>query len=144
MLALVLNAAGSFVVALIVWRKSAAIASRLSPDEAGPVASSGITNRGLMGIAFSAVGAIIVIQSIGKIDFAVSEMVAQRMLEEPAPFPDESYLRLASYAIQFVLGLWLLLGARGLLNLLHRLRFSPEGEPPAPETAQADEEGIPQ
>lgn len=109
-----------FVVSLsvgsLLWFSSKFLSSRLFADTESPF--SAISANDLQVVAFSVVGMVVLVSSISDIVWTVI-----RFLEKGATMPSPTIAgAVTSMALTIGAGLWLLLGSRGIVSAINRLR----------------------
>ncbi len=108
----------------ILWFKADAIAGRIVrkchvEPEPAPSAAKAFDRQGTMIVGSSLLGLYLLVRSITAI---VSEIGWLLRYIPPHTGPQRSPVIMVSYLIQLVLSLWLILGAKGIVALISRLR----------------------
>lgn len=113
----------SLAFSIILWTFSEKL-SRLMVDDSNIQEETDIDYNKLQYIAFSVVGLVLVTLSIPNITSTLIEYIRMiSMVEKSAHFSFIQYkAKLAGSIVQFIIGLWLLLGSKGILNGIKKLR----------------------
>jgi hypothetical protein len=106
----------SLVVALVYWKKAPAIAARMVQRDPTPVTNLSIDVRDIMMVAFSTAGVFLLVEGVRELT-AIAYVAHQSDLR-----PEEFWNNTAVCSPLIEIALWLILGSRGIVNLLHRLR----------------------
>lgn len=111
-------AAGYLAMGLFLWFRAASLAGRMVTDDPAPATRADITAEGVMAVAFAAVGVFVVTRVLPGIAWGLYQRVG-----DPRPVGGRgSQPALWPNAIGLGLGLWLLLGSRGIAEVVRRLR----------------------
>lgn len=123
-------------IACLLWLYPGWLARLCSPRSANQVFESPIDSRDLQWIAFSVLGAYFVVTGIvGFVYYEANLLIADAMADREMRI--EGFVRNGLYALlQCAIGIALVLGARGLTGMLHRVRY---GDPSAPAARDAGE-----
>lgn len=113
----------TLVIGVILWMQADALAIRMAPEAETPATQSPITGEDIQRIAFSTVGLWVIARTIPDITLHVFELWFDSGISRGMERMD-GYMkaRIASYVVQLVFGLCLLLGSRGLSGVLNRIR----------------------
>jgi hypothetical protein len=115
----------------ILWGMAEAIATRIvRACAANPEVLSGPTGsfdqHGAMVVGSVLVGLYLLVHSIPSIVLEVGWLLHR---EQPLAAPRRPMVYMVAYLIQFVISLWLILGARGLVALIGRFRTAGNKSP---------------
>jgi len=123
-------------IAFLLWLYPGWLARLCSPRSANQVFESPIAARDLQWIAFSVLGAYFVVAGIvGFVYYEANLLIADAISDREMRI--ENFVRNGLHALlQCAAGIALVLGARGLTGMLHRMRY---GDPPAPPARDAGE-----
>jgi len=139
-----------FLVGLLLWSMAESVGRRMVPGEPGPVIRTNLDAKSLMNVAFATVGlCLTVVNFQGLVQLALQVDLIRRQSQSPSTrFWDDATTQshFWGHAIGLGLGIWLLVGSRGLIRMLETLRRPPAPEPPeppAPDASQSpDETGL--
>lgn len=118
---------GMLIAALVIvgllWLYPGPLARLCSARSAGQIFESPITAYDLQWIAFSVLGMYFVVGGVvGLLHFELNQLVADTIVDREKRI--EEFVKVGLYwLLQIAIGLVLVLGARGLAGLLHRLRY---------------------
>jgi len=125
--ALAMTAIG-LVVALVLWLKPGVLAYWATGRGKGEVLESHIAADQLQSIAFSVLGAWLVVEGLAALLSSTILLAWLRHLVSAYPGivpPSNAWVGLVRSLVMLVAGVTLMLGARGLVGLLHRVRSYP-------------------
>lgn len=108
----------TLIVAIVYWKTSDSIASKMVSDDPTPVTTFSIDVQDIMMVAFSTAGVFILVDG-------VRDFVAIVYLAHDADFTAREFWynhNTWSALIELGLALWLVLGSRGIVRLIHWLR----------------------
>lgn len=106
------------IIGTLYWKLSGTIAAAMVGQDPQPVTSFRITATDLMSVIFSAIGLYVVVSSIREV-VGFIYLLVQRQME----FADFANSQSAwELTIQMVLGVWLILGSRGIVQAVLWLR----------------------
>lgn len=109
------------MVGLILWFQADSFANAMGFDNEIEDASQTASASEIQTIAFSVVGLVFLASSIPKAASLISQYY---MLQQKFSGPLLHVDKIAEAVVQFVVGLTLFLGSKGLTGLLKRLRYS--------------------
>lgn len=135
--ALVIAALG-LVIALVLWLKPGVLAWWASSRGKGEIFESHIEADQIQYIAFSVLGAWLVVSGLAALVPSTIQLLWLRHLADAYPGmvpPSNTWIGLIRFLVMTVAGVILMLGAHGLVGLLHRLR----GYPMQPTVGSDDE-----
>lgn len=118
----VVPAVAYLVAGIVLWRKADGIASRMTSEDPTPVTRTDITGPGVMMIALVVVGIFVLITGLRSI---VNSLVLFARYKQYGEYTGRDLVlmpKLWSGVLGFVIGLVVILGRRGLTNLLYRVR----------------------
>jgi hypothetical protein len=107
------------ILGVILWRKSDRIAQRMVRDEDADAPVTPLDVRSATSVAAVAVGLFLAIPAIQSLVVIAYVATRQDVDYGPSRFNSEALL---GSAIQLVFSLFLILGSRGIANLVHRVR----------------------
>jgi len=122
-------------VGVWLWNKADSVASRMVSDDPAPVTSAQATREDLLGVAYSAMGMFILASSLSELGKTIGQLLAAEHLGvQPHQMWQNSawQFRFWGGLSQIGIGLWLLLGSRGIVRVLRKLQ-RPDVETPIPE-----------
>lgn len=126
-MACVLTAVG-FAVAIVLWLKPGVLARWASNQQKGEVLEIAIDAHQIQYIALSVLGAWLAISGLAA---AVPQGITLLLMHNRVAayagggMPDDAWQAPLRDAVMFVAGVTLMIGSRGLVGLLHRLRNYP-------------------
>jgi hypothetical protein len=128
-------------IGVLLWKKADSVASRMVSDDPAPVTSAQATREDLLGVAYSAMGMFILASSLPELGRTIAQLLAadgvglqNQQLWQNGAWQGRFWGELTQIAI----GLWLLLGSRGIVRALRKLQ-RPDVETPIPEEALPQE-----
>ncbi len=123
-----------FVVGIVFWQQADAIARRMVSADPSPVASLPVTMADVMTIAFSTAGLFVFVQSFRELAAIAFQIHTNYFVNENFWSLPHTWSALAGVAI----GLWLILGSRGIVGAIHWCRTA--GTPELRDEKQRDGE----
>jgi hypothetical protein len=120
-----------------LWKKANSMASRMVSDDPAPVASAQATREDLLGVAYSAMGMFILASSLPELGKTIAQLLVARGLglQSYQMWQNPTWqFRFWGGLSQIAIGLWLLLGSRGIVRALRKLQ-RPDVEAPIAEEA---------
>jgi hypothetical protein len=107
------------IVGVILWRKSGRIAKRMVRDQGADAPVASLDVRSATSVAAVAVGLFLAIPAIQSLVTAAYVAIRYDEAYGPTGVGVEAWL---GSAIQLVFSIFLILGSRGIANLVHRAR----------------------
>lgn len=112
-------------LAAILWFRADRLAGHMAPGENTSWEKPAVTGEDVQVIAFSVVGVMVLAGAVPELFQLVSNLALQRSTQFQ-PFNETvsvyTVSRATGLAVRLAIGIWLLLGARGLAGLLKTLR----------------------
>lgn len=113
---------GYLAMGLFLWFRAAGLARRMVTDDPAPATRADITEEGVMAVAFAAVGVFVLASVFPGIAWSLYQRSAARDSVGVYRPGGEWQPALCSHAIGLGLGLWLLLGSRGIAKVVRWAR----------------------
>jgi hypothetical protein len=107
---------GDMLVFAFLWCGCDWLARRLAPESQEPVTSAGVDESRILGLAFFALGAILLLHTLPSLIHSLAIVLESKVSYKtiPATLPDRAYV--FSDLFKALLGMLMLLGWRGLRN----------------------------
>jgi CDP-diglyceride synthetase len=122
----------SLIMALVFWRCADYFARRMVSDDPTPATSSAVTLEGVLGVAFAAIGVFVLIGVLPEIAGVFLRVVRSRYAFSEWWASTEWQAEFSSLVLKTVLGIWLLLGSKGLVRALKKFRTFGVRDPVGP------------
>lgn len=121
-----------FALAVVLWFRADRFAGDMVSGKNTPGESTAVGGEDVQVIAFSAVGVLVLAGAVPELFQFVSSLILQKSFQYH-PFSETvsvyTLSRAIGLAVRLVIGLWLLLGARGLAGFIKTLREAGLREP---------------
>lgn len=130
------------IFGVVLWRRAGRLAARAVPDTQVPPAASRPSVEDLYAIAFSVVGALVLVASLLHTSVALGQFFRFHIFVRPNAdvgrwLTDLRLSQVVTFAVEGLIGLWLLLKPQGLARMLLKIR----GATPEPRQVGAAPEG---
>lgn len=112
-----------FLIAFVLWKFPSTIAGRLLPPSTTGTPVSNITIEHAQSAALTVVGVGILAIRLPDLIFWVVYLIQLSNQDSTAePVPADTMALIITTVVEIILGLWLTLGAQGLIGMLQRIR----------------------
>ncbi len=109
---------GSLIVAIVIWRKAEALATRMVRPGADTGAVTGVSTQDALGVAVTAIGVFLIVPALQE-GLQILIGLVRHWPSRATLWSDGAWqAQVASWVVYLAVCLWLIFGARGIVRII--------------------------